>query len=273
MLLGLVLGSNAAQAAYWVKVVDRASDVAGGDNLVTSMWIDRDMKVQRTVAEYKAEIAARLDAFARSLPTQLDCPAISLKKLPGNAMWYRETMIWRFTELAQEALDNLNRQRFAAAMVLTRAAVETSAGLWYLHAKIMKAIKADELGDLDDVLRRLNVGYKDPRALADNLPEAVSVLTFGKHVEKDIGGYTNAYATLCEYAHPNYEGAACLYSLPHVDTGLVDFGANIRTSDSHEVICVMNLSVAVMMFNHSYSAFADHLPLLVALCEKGAEKK
>jgi hypothetical protein len=41
------------------------------------------MKMQRTVAEYKAEIAERLDAFARSLPKQLDCPAISLKKLPG----------------------------------------------------------------------------------------------------------------------------------------------------------------------------------------------
>ena len=42
----------------------------------------------------------------------------------------------------------------------------------------MKAIKADSLGALDDVLSKLNVGYKDPRALANNLPEAVSVLTF-----------------------------------------------------------------------------------------------
>jgi hypothetical protein len=228
------------------------------------------MKMQRTVAEYKAEIAERLDAFARSLPTQLDCPAISRMKLPGNAMWYRETMLWRFTELAQEALDNLNRQRFAAAMVLTRAAVESAAGLWYLHTKIMKAIKADDLGDLNDVLRRLNVGYKDPRALADNLPEAVSVLTFLGHVDRDIEGYKNAYAALSEYSHPNYEGAACLFSNPNADTGLVAFGANVRAADSHEVICVMNLSVGVMMFNHSYSAFADYMPLLVALCEKGA---
>ena len=79
-------------------------------------------------------------------------------------MWYRETMIWRFTELAQEALDNFNRKHFAAGIVLTRAAVETAAGLWYLHTKIMKAIKGDSLGDLHEVLRRLNVGYKDPSA-------------------------------------------------------------------------------------------------------------
>jgi hypothetical protein len=153
-------------------------------------------------------------------------------------------------------------------MVLTRAAVETAAGLWYLHTKIKKATAADSLGDLDAMLRRLNVGYKDPSALADNLPEAVSVLTFVGHVEKEIEGYAKGYATLSEYSHPNYEGAACLYSHPDANTGLVAFGSNIRKSDSHEVICVLNLSVAVMMFNHSYDGMADSMPGLVALCEK-----
>ncbi len=43
-------------------------------------------------------------------------------------MSYCETMIWRFTELAQEALDNLDRNRFAAGIVLTRAAVEPPQG-------------------------------------------------------------------------------------------------------------------------------------------------
>ena len=95
--------------------------------------------MQRSVTEYKAEIVERLDAFARSLPTQLDAPEISRMKLPGIAMWYRTSMIWRFTELAQEAFDSLNRKRFAAAMILTRAAVATGAGLWYLHEKIEKA--------------------------------------------------------------------------------------------------------------------------------------
>ncbi len=62
--------------------------------------------------------------------SQLDARAISLKlkKLPGNSMSYCETMIWRFTELAQEALDNLDRNRFAAGIVLTRAAVEPPQG-------------------------------------------------------------------------------------------------------------------------------------------------
>jgi hypothetical protein len=226
---------------------------------------------QLSVTEYKAEIAERLDAIANSLPKQLDAPAISIKKLPGVAMWYRETMIWRFTELAQEALDSLNRKRFAAAMVLTRAAVETGAGLWYLHTKIKKAIAAGDLGDLYERLGKLTVGYKEKTALAD-FPEAINVMTFVDELEKKIEGFARAYATLCEYSHPNHQGAAGLFSWPHPNTGLVDFGSNIRGSDSHEGICVSNLSASVMMFDYTYAAVASSMPKLVALCEK-AEKK
>jgi len=224
-------------------------------------------KMQRLVVEYKAEIAERLDALERSLPRQLDAPAVSLKKLPGIAMWYRETMIWRFSEVAQEAFDNLNRKRFAAAMVLTRAAVETGAGLWYLHEKIKKAIAAGELCDLGEKLEKLTVGYKEQSALAE-FPEAINVMTFVEQLDKKIDGFARAYATLCEYSHPNHRGAAGLFSCPHDDTGLVDFGSNIRELNTHELICALNLSAAVMMFDHSYAAIANSMPKLVALCEK-----
>jgi hypothetical protein len=225
---------------------------------------------RRSVTEYKAEIAERLEAFARSLPKELDAPAISMKKLPGIAMWYRESMIWRFTELAQEALDNLNRKHFAAAMVLTRAAVETGAALWYLHEKVKKAIAAGDLGDLGEKLEKLAVGYKEQTALAD-FPEAINVMTFVEHLNKKIDNFARAYATLCEYSHPNHQGAAGLFSWPHPGTGLVDFGSNIRRSDSHEGICLSNLSAAVMMFDHCYAALAKSMPRLVALCEKSTK--
>ena len=61
---------------------------------------------------------------------------------------------------------------------------------------------------------------------------------------------------------------AGLYSHPHEDTGLIELGSNIRGSQSHDVICALNLSVAVMMFNHSYAAIGDALPQLVDLCER-----
>jgi hypothetical protein len=225
------------------------------------------MKNTRSVADYKAEITRYLEAFARDLPTQIDAPSISRVKLPGNAIWYRETMLWRFTELAQDALEKLDSKRFASAILLTRAAVETAAALWYLDSKIKGALASGDLAVLDEKLKQLAVGYKDPRAHVDGLPKAINVLTFVAQVDKEIDGYSSAYAALCEYSHPNHEGAAGLYSHPHVDTGLIDFGANVRGSSSHEMICALNLSVAVMMFNHSYAAIGHALQQLVNLCE------
>jgi hypothetical protein len=43
---------------------------------------------------------------------------------------------------------------------------------------------------------------------------------------------------------------------------LIELGSNIRGSQSHHVICALNLGVAVMMFNHSYAAIGDALPQL-----------
>jgi hypothetical protein len=226
------------------------------------------MNLPRSVTEYKAEIAGYLDAFARSLPTQIDAPAISRVKLAGNAVWCRETLLWRFTELAQDALERLDHKRLASAMLLTRAAVETAAALWYLDIKIKRAIQSSDLAELDEKLKQLAVGYKDPRAQTDGLPKAINVLTFVGQVDKEIVGYADQYAALCEYSHPNHDGAAGLYSHPHADTGLIDLGSNVRGSRSHEEICALNLSVAVLMFNHSYTAIGDVLPQLVELCEK-----
>ena len=228
------------------------------------------MKTQRSVTEYKAEIAGNLDAFARSLPKQIDAPAISRVKLAGNAVWCRETLLWRFTEVAQDALEKLDQRRLASAMLLTRAAVETAAALWYLDTKIKRAIESSDLVELDERLKQLVVGYKDPSAHADGAPQAINVLTFVGQVDKEISGYAGQYAALCEYSHPNHDGTAGLYSHPHEDTGLIDLGSNVRESQSHEMICALNLSVAVMIFNHSYAAIGHALPELVDLCERAA---
>jgi hypothetical protein len=119
----------------------------------------------------------------------------------GNAIWCRETLFWRFTELAQDALEKLDHGRIASAMLLTRAAVETAAALWYLDIKITRALESSDLVELDEKLKQLVVGYKDPSAYADGLPKAINVLTFVGQVDKEIAGYSGQYAALCEYSH------------------------------------------------------------------------
>jgi hypothetical protein len=153
-------------------------------------------------------------------------------------------------------------------MLLTRAVVETGAALWYLDTKIKRAIETSDLTELDEKLKQLVVGYIDRSAHADGVPKAINVLTFVGQVDKEIGGYASQYAALCEYSHPNHDGTAGLYSHPHEDTGLIDLGSNVRGAQSPETICALNLSVAAMMFNHSYAAIGHALDQLIDLCER-----
>jgi hypothetical protein len=226
------------------------------------------MNTPSSLDEYKAEIARYLDAFARSLPAQINAPGISRVKLPGIATWSRETLLWRFTGLAQDALEKLSQNRLISAMLLTRAAVETTAALWYLEAKIKRALASSDLAELDEKLKRLVFGHKDPPVQADGLPTAINVATFLEHVEKEIPGYMGQYAALCEYSHPNYLGAAGIFSQPHKETGLIDLGSNVRGLQTHDMSCAANLSGAVIMFHYSYAAIGDALPALVEVCER-----
>ena len=58
-------------------------------------------------------------------------------------------------------LQTLDAEQFAATVVLTRAAFETSAALWYLDEKVETALTDNNLGDLDDCVVRLLCGtYK-----------------------------------------------------------------------------------------------------------------
>jgi hypothetical protein len=219
---------------------------------------------ERPIPEYIAEIAQRLAAFESSLPRELDPVALSRSKLPFKALGYRETLIWRITELGKAALENYNEHRFAAAILLTRAAVETAAALWYLQSKIASAIKADGLGDLDEYLMRLSLGSRN----FEKSPVAINVLNFVDQVDKRFAGYRKQYDELSEYSHPNYLGTTCLYSATDFDNYMVSFGANARGSKPAEIIGVMNLSVALMIFDHSYNEVADLMPAFIALCER-----
>jgi hypothetical protein len=57
-------------------------------------------------------------------------------KLPYKALLYREGLVWRMGELSRVAFDNFETERLVSAILLTRAAVETSAAPWYLCARL-----------------------------------------------------------------------------------------------------------------------------------------
>src|SRR5207253_7708223 len=108
-----------------------------------------------TIEELMTEIKGRLELLESSLPSRVDAMISPDSKLPFKALLYREALICRMAELSRGAFENFERDRLALAILETRAAVETSAALWYLHAKLDATLKAGIVGDIDDFLMKL----------------------------------------------------------------------------------------------------------------------
>jgi hypothetical protein len=219
------------------------------------------------IEELMTEIRGRIEKLDASLPLRVDAMVSPDSKLPFKALIYREGLIWRMAELSHGAFENFEKNQLALAILETRAAVETSAALWYLHAKLDATLKADAVGDIDDFLMKLSMGS---RTDTDIMPQAISVLTFVDRVEKDVKGFRQQYDRLCEFAHPNWAGTALLYSKHDQAKLWTDFGANIRRIDGPKQVGVTNLSVALMFFERSYNRIADIMPAFIKLCEGSA---
>jgi hypothetical protein len=216
------------------------------------------------IEEWTREAADRLARFERSLPRQMDPLAISKSKIPFKADAFRKTLIWRATQLGHCALENYRREWIAAAVLLTRATVETTAALWYLRKKVSAVIESNALGDIDADLMRLQFGNKQ----WDELPSAINVLTFVDTVDKDIDGFRKQYDALSEVAHPNYGGTTGLFSIMDREKILVTFGDNPQYAFNTKLSGMANLSTALLVFEHCYRKMGELMPAFVALCER-----
>lgn len=104
-------------------------------------------------------------------------------------------------------------------------------------------------------------------------PRPVKVGAFLKQADKDIEGFSHQYGILSEYAHPNWAGTVLLYAKHDQENRLTEFGQNIRQADNTKRVGVLNLSVALAIFETSYNRISDLVPAFTALCEKRLKER
>lgn len=234
--------------------------------------------MEKSIASLMDEIRKNLELLESCLPKRVDGWALSqMSKLPFKVLGYREALAWRMAELGRAAFEEFEKDRLAAAIVLTRAAVETSAALWYLCGKVEASVESAEVGDIDDYLMKMNMGIAtdpptDPETGEVVTPRPIKIGKFLDSVEKDIAGFNRQYGYLSEYAHPNWAGTVYLYSKLDKENGAADFGQNIRKTDGTKVTGVGNLSVALLLFERSYNRVSDLVPAFTKLCEERLKK-
>jgi len=222
--------------------------------------------VKPSLASLLDGVRKRLEVLESSLPKRVDAMAVSpTSKLPLKALLYREALIWRMAELSRAAFESFQNDQLVSAIVLTRAAVETSAALWYLCAKVVATVESNAVGDIDEYLMKLVMGTATDAPTT--VPRPVRVGAFLKEAEKDIEGFTYQYGILSEYAHPNWAGTSLLYSKSDKETRVTDFGRNIRQADNAKRMGLHSLRGALAMFERSYNRIADFIPAFTALSE------
>jgi len=203
------------------------------------------------------KIAKQIELTESSLPKRNDSASVSLKaKVPFKALDYRGALIWRFVELCRSALENFNSEHLASATILTRAALETVAALWYLNRKIKSVVDTKSVSDVDDYLMRLLMGSKT----YSEMPDPINVLTFVQKVDKEINGFLNSYEQLSEFSHPNWAGTGLLYAKHNTENKWTDFGIDVKNLESVKEVGTINLEVALMMFEHSYNEISYMMP-------------
>jgi hypothetical protein len=227
------------------------------------------------IADLISEIPGTLDLLQSMLPRQVDGFALSQKsKLPWKVLLYRGALLWRIVELGRSAFENLTSNRLVSGIVLTRAAKETSAALWYLRAKVQTVVDSKTIGDVDDYLMKLSMGTKtgwpemDSSDEGPTMPRPVGIGALLKQAEKDIQGYSHQYGLLSEYTHPNWAGTVLLYSDTDKQTAITSFGQNMRKAEGTMAIGVVNLSVALRMFHSAYNRISELLPAFISVCEE-----
>jgi hypothetical protein len=224
--------------------------------------------MEETFMSLMNEIRGRIEVLESNLPASVDAMAVSrTSKLPFKVLLYREALVWRMAELARGAFDNFGTDNLVSAIVLARAAVETTAALWYLFATVATAVKSNDVGNIDEYLMKLNMGMATGAPTEVVMPRPVRVHKFLERVEKDIPGFNHQYGILCEYAHPNWRGTALVYSKSDMENRVTYFGKNMRQADNTKLIGASNLSVALLMFERSYNRIAEILPAFIKLCE------
>jgi hypothetical protein len=231
-----------------------------------------DVGRAKRLAALTNEIRQSLELLESSLPKQIDGWALSKKtKLPWKVLLYREALIWRIVELGRSALESFGGYRLVSGIVLTRAAVEATAALWYLCAKVASVIDSNMVGDIDEYLMRLSMGtatgWPEDSSSQPAMPRPIRIGKFLERVEKDIEGFKHQYGVLSEYTHPNWAGTVLLYSSTNKQTAITDFGQNIRGSDSAKAVGIVSLSVALKLFHAKYNRIGDLLPAFIGVCE------
>ncbi|MCD6392519.1 MAG: hypothetical protein J7M40_03330 [Planctomycetes bacterium] len=160
------------------------------------------------------------------------------------------------------AIGLYRQDRQVTALVITRAAFETAALMYYVYRHIEKVVETRELGDIDNTLMKVLFGDKLP----DSDIESINLLTAIDKLDKITPYVRDLYDSLCEFTHPNWSGAMGAYA----KTGKDFYDLKFAQKDNNvpAEIGLFALIAALGTFEHSARELSDILPAFTKIHEE-----
>ncbi len=171
------------------------------DNGLT--WVELEKKLQRLEAR---------------LPEVINRENVSdISKTALKAYLIHASLLYRYYDLAKNSESLSKEAAVIPALILARAAFETSALLYYTYTKIYAVVKTGDMSEIDDILMRIMFGEKRQQITEDANISAVNILTVIDLLDKEmkklgVQGVRALYDDLCEFAHPNFSGVLGTYA-------------------------------------------------------------
>ena len=213
------------------------------------------------------EVRNQIEALSASLPEMADLYGLSTYKTPGKVYLLRESLCWRMEEVSRSALEALDRGDIVASAIMTRAAMETAAAVFYVHKLADDALTKG----LDDGLDEILTGFLTGSKIWPENQGAIQVLKMIDAVGKEIDGYRKHYEFLCEFAHPNWSGAFGAYGITDHKTAIVKFSREKLPSNREMLLNYLNATLG--LFSGYYGFLGEKLVPFAKLVEAHYQKR
>jgi hypothetical protein len=199
-----------------------------------------------------------------SLPKELYAGAYTLKsKIPFKAASFREVLMHRVSDIAEVAVELYESNRLVPAFIVTRALIETTATLYWLHQKSCEFLEKEDEDSYDEFLMKGMLGSKD----GTTKHESYNVLTAVDRLDKEFKGLRQMYDTLCEFTHPNWSGVMGSYSKLDTKENILYLGK--EHANPPLAFGLGPLIAGLAIFQDYYNALADVLTAINDRYEKG----
>ncbi|MGA2915313.1 MAG: DUF5677 domain-containing protein [Sedimentisphaerales bacterium] len=164
------------------------------------------------------EVEKQLQRLEARLPKAVNRKNISdISKTALKAHLIHASLLHRCYEIAKNSEKLSKEGSIIPALILARAAFETAALLYYTYIKIDAVVKTGDVSKIDDILMRIMFGERQQKTTENIDIPAINILTVIDSLDNEmkklgVQDIRALYDELCEFAHPNCNGAFRAYA-------------------------------------------------------------